>query len=329
MLVSWRLLALLPLGEDLIRHLLEPLDADITVPSARDRDGLYAALAEADLVVGDFTGKLAMDAEAVAGAPRLAFVQMPSVGVDSCDLGALAAAGVPVANTAGANARAVAEWAMAATFDLSRSLTWADRRMREGGWPQLEAAAHGADEVTGRRVGVLGMGRIGAEVARLFSAIGCPVSYWSRRRRDPGECAGEYQEIDDLLATSDVVVVCLPLTGETRGLLDARRLALLPEGALLVNVARGGIAPDDAVLGALESGRLAGAALDVYDEEPLPADHPLRRHENVLLSPHAAGATRQAQFNVITMVIDNLRAATEGRPVINVVNGADPVVRHR
>lgn len=329
MLVSWRLLALLPLGEDLIRHLLEPLDADITVPAARDRDGLHAALAEADLVVGDFTGKLAMDAEAVAGAPRLAFVQMPSVGVDSCDLGALAAAGVPVANTAGANTRAVAEWAMAATFDLSRSLTWADRRMREGGWPQLEAAAHGADEVTGRRVGVLGMGRIGGEVARLFSAIGCPVSYWSRRRREPGECAGEYKEIDDLLATSDVVVVCLPLTGETRGLLDARRLALLPEGALLVNVARGGIAPDDAVLGALESGRLAGAALDVYDEEPLPADHPLRRHENVLLSPHAAGATRQAQFNVITMVIDNLRAATEGRPVINVVNGADPAVRHR
>jgi D-3-phosphoglycerate dehydrogenase len=324
---SWRLLALLPLGEDLIRHLLEPLDADITVPSVRDRDGLHAALADADLVVGDFTGKLAVDAEAVAAAPRLAFVQMPSVGVDSCDLDALTKAGVPVANTAGANARSVAEWAMAATFDLSRSLTWADRRMREGGWPQMETAAHGADELTGRRVGVLGMGAIGTEVVRLFSAIGCPVSYWSRRRRPDG--AGEYKEIDELLATSDVLIVCLPLTDETRGLLDPRRLALLPDGALLVNVARGGIAPDGAVLGALESGKLAGAALDVYDEEPPPADHPLRRHENVLLSPHCAGATRQAQFNVITMVIDNMRAATEGRPVVNVVNGVDPVVARR
>lgn len=327
--VSWRLLALPPLGEDLVRGLFEPLGAEVTVPAVRDRDGLHAALADADLVVGDFTGELALDAEAVAAAPRLAFVQMPSVGVDSCDLAALAAADVPVANTAGANARSVAEWAMAATFDLSRSLSWADRRMRDGGWPQMETAAHGADELTGRRVGVLGMGAIGAEAARLFSAIGCPVSYWSRRRRPDGECAGEYKEIEELLAASDVVVVCLPLTEETRGLLDSRRLALLPRGALLVNVARGGIAPDDAVLDALESGRLAGAALDVYDKEPPPADHPFRRHENVLLSPHCAGATRQAQSNVITMVIDNMRAAIEGRPVGNVVNGADPLVRRR
>jgi D-3-phosphoglycerate dehydrogenase len=321
----WRLLALLPLGEDLIRHLFAPLVADVTVPAVRDRDGLHAALADADLVVGDFTGTLAMDAAAVAAAPNLAFVQMPSVGVDSCDLGALAAAGVPVANTPGANARSVAEWALAATFDLSRSLTWADRRMREGAWPQMETAAHGADELSSRRVGVLGMGAIGTEVTRLFEALGCQVSYWSRRRRP----SGEYKEIDELLATSDVVVVCLPLTPETRGLLDADRLALLPDRALLVNIARGGIAPDEAVLAALESGNLAGAALDVYDQEPPPPDHPLRSHENVLLSPHCAGATRQAQLNVITMVLDNMKAVTEGRPVANVVNDADPVVRRR
>jgi D-3-phosphoglycerate dehydrogenase / 2-oxoglutarate reductase len=112
-------------------------------------------------------------------------------------------------------------------------------------------------------------------------------------------------------------------------LLDSRRLALLPAGAFLVNVARGDIAPDADVLAALESGRLAGAALDVYDDEPLPADHPLRRHENVLLSPHAAGSTRQSQLNIITAVIDNIRAAIEGRPVANVVNGLDSLIRHR
>jgi D-3-phosphoglycerate dehydrogenase len=159
----------------------------------------------------------------------------------------------------------------------------------------------------------------------LFEAFGCPVAYWSRRRRE----SGVYKEVDELLATSDVVVVCLPLTPETRGLLDAGRLALLPQGSLLVNVARGGIAPDDAVLGALESGRLAGAALDVYDEEPLPADHPLRRHENVLLSPHCAGATRQAQLNIITRVRDNIAAVVEGRPVADVVNAVDPLIRRR
>lgn len=321
----WRLLALPPLGEDLIHHLFEPLGVDVTVPAVRDRDGLYAALADADLVVGDFTGKLAMDAEAVAAAPHLAFLQMPSVGVDTCDLDALSAAGVPVANTAGANSRSVAEWALAATFDLSRGLTWADRRMREGGWPQMETAARGADELSNRRVGVLGMGSVGAEVMRLFEALGCRMSYWSRRRRP----SGEYKEIDELLATSDVLIVCLPLTPETRGLLDAERLALLPDGALLVNVARGEIAPDHAVLAALESGRLGGAALDVYDAEPPAADHPLRSHENVVLSPHCAGATRQAQLNVITKVLENMKAVAEGRPVADVVNDADPLVRRR
>jgi D-3-phosphoglycerate dehydrogenase len=326
---SWRLLVLMPLGEDRIRRLFESVDADVAVPAARDREGLHEALGRADLVVGDFTGKLAMDTEAVDAAPHLAFVQMPSVGVDSCDLPALTAADVPVANTPEANARSVAEWALAAAFALSRSLLWADRRMREGGWPQLETAAHGADELANRRVGILGMGAIGTEAMRLFAAIGCPVSYWSRRRRPAEDHAGEYKEIDELLATSDVVVVCLPRTDETRGLLDARRLGLMPKGALLVNVARGGIAPDEAVLAALDGGRLAGAALDVYDEEPLPADHPLRAHEKVLLSPHCAGATRQAQINVISMVIDNVRAVTEDRPVAGVVNDVDPVVRRR
>lgn len=321
----WRLLALPPLGEDVIHHVFGPLGADVTVPARRDPEGLRAALADADLVVGDFTGELTLDAAAVAAAPRLAFVQMPQVGVDSCDLGALTAAGVPVANTAGANARSVAEWALAAALDLSRRLTWADRRMREGRWPQMETAARGADELTNRRVGVLGMGAVGAEVTRLFEALGCQVAYWSRRRRP----AGVFKELDQLLATSDIVVVCLPLTPETRGLLHAGRLALLPDGAFLVNVSRGGIAPDDAVLAALESGRLAAAALDVYEREPLPAGHPLRRHENVVLSPHAAGATRQSQLNIITMVLDNMRAAVEGRPVVNVVNDVDPLIRYR
>jgi D-3-phosphoglycerate dehydrogenase len=320
-----RLLALPPLGADLIHHVFDPLGADVTVPGERNRDALHAALADADLVIGDFTGELAIDAAAVAAAPHLAFVQMPSVGVDAVDVDALTAAGVPVANTAGANARSVAEWALGAALDLSRQLSWADRRMREGGWPQLETAARGSDELANRRVGVLGMGAIGAEVTRLFEAFGCQVAYWSRRRRD----TGVYRELDDLLAGSDILVLCLPRTPETVGLLDSPRLALLPEGAFLINVARGGIAPDDAVLAALESGRLGGAALDVYEREPLPADHPLRRHESVLLSPHAAGSTRQSQLNIITAVIDNIRAAVEGRPVANVVNGLDPLIRRR
>ncbi|MDH6581326.1 D-3-phosphoglycerate dehydrogenase [Streptomyces sp. SAI-133] len=321
----WQLLVLAPLGAERVHDAFGALDAEVVLPASRDREGLHTALAEAELVVADFTSTLAIDADAVAAAPKLAFVQMPGLGVESFDLQALTAAGVPLANTAGANAQSVAEWALAAAFDLSRGITWADRQVRSGAWPQLEAAARGANMLSERRVGILGMGAIGTEAARLFEAVGCSVSYWSRRRRT----TGVYKEIDELLATSDVLVVCLPLTPETRGMLHAQRLALLPQGALLVNVARGGIAPDEAILEAVESGSLAGAALDVFEQEPLPADHPLRRHEAVVLSPHTAGATRRAQRNMLTAVVDNIKAAMEGRPVANVVNDADALVRRR
>src|SRR5262245_24193356 len=124
--LPWRILALLPLPEELVRPMFTDLPAEVAFPTTRDRDGLHAALTDAELVVGDYTGALALDAAAVAAAPRLAFVQMPQVGVDSCDLPALTVAGVPVANTAGANARAVAEWTVAAALALCRQLAWND-----------------------------------------------------------------------------------------------------------------------------------------------------------------------------------------------------------
>jgi phosphoglycerate dehydrogenase-like enzyme len=324
----WRILALVPLGEDLVRPMFADLDVEVGFPETRDRDGMQAALAEAELVIGDFTGTLRLDAAAVGAAPSLAFVQMPQVGVDSCDLPALSAAGVPVANTAGANARAVAEWALGAALTLCRRLAWGDRRMRSGEWPQSELLARGTREIHTLRVGILGFGAIGSEVARLFAALGCDVSYWSRRRR-PDAAATYRRELDDLLSSSDILIIALPRTAETAGLLGPEHLALLPPGALLINGARGGIVPEDAVLQALDHGRLGGAALDVFEPEPPATGHPLRSHENVLLSPHVAGATAQAQLNIVTLVMSNIRAAIEGAPVVNVVNGLDPVIRRR
>jgi D-3-phosphoglycerate dehydrogenase / 2-oxoglutarate reductase len=327
--MTWRVLALLPLDEDLIRRMFAPLGQDVavSVPARRDRTALLSGLADAELVVGDYTGELAMDAGAVAAAPRLAFVQMPQVGVDSCDLDALAAAGVPVANVAGANARAVAEWAVGAAFALCRRLAWGDRRMRAGQWPQRELLGRGTRELHTQRVGVLGFGAIGAEAARLFAGLGCSVSYWSRRRRSAADAT--YRDIDDLLANSDILVVAVPRNRDTSGLLGARRLALLPRGAMLINVARGGIVDEDALLAALDEGRLAGAALDVYEAEPPPADHPLRAHEDILLSPHVAGGTGEAQLNITSLVVENIAAAMAGKPVRNVVNGVDPVILRR
>jgi len=322
----WKIAVLLPLPPEVIELLFAPLKdrAEVVLPPSRDRAGQHAALAEADLSVGDFSGELAMDADAVAAAPRLVFHQQPQVGVDTCDLDALTAAGVAVANTAGANTRSVAEWAVGAAFALCRRFVWTDRRMREGGWPQLDVRGR---ELHAQRVGIVGYGAIGAEAARLFQALGCRVSYWSRTPRP--DAVADYLDLDELLAASDVLVVAVALTPETAGLIGPERLALLPQDALLVNVARGGIVPDDAVLAALESGRLAGAALDVFEREPLPAGHPLRSHEQVLLSPHAAGASTQAQLNVIGQVMANLTAVLDGRPVEHVVNGLPPLIRRR
>ncbi|GGT10061.1 NAD(P)-dependent oxidoreductase [Nonomuraea spiralis] len=317
----WNLLALPPLPEEATRHLLAPLGdrVEVRVPATRDRAGLLAALPEAEIVLGDWTSTLVLDAEAVKHAPALAFVQQPSVGVDGHDLAALAEAGVPLANTPGVSAVAVSEWCLAATLSLSRRLGAADAAVRAGEWPQQGLRPR---ELSGRRVGVVGYGPIGENCVRLFRALGCEVSYWTRTpRQAPGRA-----DLETLVSTSDVLVVVIALSEETRGLIDPRRMK---PGALLVNAARGGVVDQAALVAALRDGRLGGAALDVFDTEPLPADDPLRDLPDVLLSPHAAGVTPEATTRLLTATLDNLTAALEGREVQAVLNGVSPTVRRR
>ncbi|MGS2642064.1 NAD(P)-dependent oxidoreductase [Streptosporangium sp. LJ11] len=318
----WKVLALPPLPEEALRNLLGSLGdrVAVSVPAARDRESLLAALGGAEIVVGDWSGGLALDAEAVRAAPDLTFVQQPSVGVDGHDLGALAEAGVPLANTAGVSAIGVAEWCLAAALALSRRLLDADAAVRAGRWPQLDL---GPAELYGSRVGIVGFGPIGEAAARMFAAHGCEVSYWTRT---PREVPYTYRQIGDLVASSHVLVLVVPLTEETRRLIDP---SLMPAGSLLVNAARGQVVDSAALLSALESGHLGGAALDVFDTEPLPQDDPLRGSPRVLLSPHVAGVTPQSTGRLIRCVLDNLEAAIEGRPVANVVNGVDAVVGRR
>ena len=325
--MKWKTLSLLPMPEEAVRSMLGELAGrlDVIIPDAHDRDAMLKAIPEAEIVVGDFSGSLALDAEAVRLAPRLAFVQQPSVGVDGHDIDALTAAGVPLANTAGVNAVAVAEWCLGATLALLRHLHDGDREMRSGGWPQFTLQRR---ELAGSRAGIVGFGPIGAACARMFGALGCEVAYWSRTPKAETYGAA-YRDLDSLISTGEVLVLVLPLTRETRGLIGEERLSRMPAGSILVNAARGEIVDTAALLAALESGHLAGAALDVFDTEPLPADHPLRSCDKVLLSPHAAAVTPQATTRLIQCVLDNLTAAVEGRPVRNVVNGVDPVVRRR
>ncbi len=324
---TWRLAAFVPMPVEAVRGFAPDLPVEITVPAERTPEGARAAVADADLLLGDFTSLLRVDEALLAAAPRLAFVMQPTVGVEHIDLAACAARGIPVANTAGANAVGVAEWCVMAALAASRSLLWADAEVRAGRWPQLELVQHGCLELSGRRVGIVGYGAIGAACAERFAALGCDVSYWSRRRRD--EAVATYRDLDDLLATSDVLVVVIALGDETRGLLTEERLRLLPRQAVLVNAARGGIVAEAALPRLLDEGHLLAAALDVYDTEPLPDDSPLRGHDRVLLSPHVAGATAQARLRIALAVQRNLARAVAGEPVQDVVNGVDPIIRRR
>jgi phosphoglycerate dehydrogenase-like enzyme len=326
----WRLAALLPLPAEAVRGFVGDLPVDIVVPETRDPAGVRAVLGDADLVLADFGGQCRIGPEELAAAPYLVFVQQPGVGVDLIDLDACAAAGVVVANTQGANDVSVAEWCLGATLDLCRWMTYADATMRRGEWPQLDLSARGATDLAGKRVGLIGFGPIGQNCARMYAAMGCPVSYWSRRKRDPEEEYGAtYRDLADLLTTSDVLVVVIARAPETEGLLGAEQLATLPRGALLVNAARGHIVDEDAVASMVETGALAGAAFDVYATEPLPADSPLRKSDRIVLSPHAAAATQQGTMRVVQTVIENLRRVVQGEPVASVANGIDPLVKRK
>jgi D-3-phosphoglycerate dehydrogenase len=318
--VTWRLLALPPLPKDLLEVLVGDPRMEIVVPESREQAAADALLPDVDLVLADWT----QDFRVLDPGPRVAFVQVPRAGVDGIDLDACAAREVPVANCAGANAVSVAEWCLSAVFALLRRTVEADAAVRRGEWPQTSL---GARELAGMRVGVVGMGAIGWALAPRLRALGCDVVHWTRTRRD--DAPAPWVELDELTATSDVVVLVIALAEETRGLWDAARLAAMKPGALLVNGARGEVVDEEALHAALLEGRLAGAALDVFAVEPLPAGSPLLDVPGLLLSPHMAGSSGEAAMRIIGKSKANLQRVLDGLPVIDVVNGVPAEVRRR
>jgi D-3-phosphoglycerate dehydrogenase len=316
----WRVLALPPLPSEVLQSLFGDPRTELVTPAERTQEEVARLLPDVDVVIGDWSRALRL----LEPGPRVCFVQQPSVGTDGIELEAFAAAGVPVANCAGANSTSVAEWCVSATLAMLRATVEGDASVRRGEWPQTSL---GGRELSGSRVGVVGMGAIGRRTAELFGAFGCDVQYWSRRRHD--DAPATWAELDDLLATSDVVVLVIALAPQTRGLVGAQALARMKAGALLVNGARGEVVDEQALVAALDRGHLAGAALDVFSVEPLPADSPLRAVPRVLLSPHMAGSTVQAAMRIVGQATANLGRVLDGLPAVDVVNGADPSVRRR
>lgn len=252
----------------------------------------------------------------LAGASRLRLVSVWGTGVDNIDLEACRRRGVAVTNTPGVNADAVAEHTLALMLAVMRRLPALDRDVRAGQWPRgLLVQARGTS------LGILGLGAIGSRVAALGRALGMTVLVHTLRP-DAGRAAaagGRAVPLDELLRASDVLSLHLRLAPETQGFLDAARLARMKPTAFLVNTARGALVDKAALVAALRDGRLAGAGIDVFHEEPVPPDDPLLALPNVVLTPHNAGMTREVIEAGLHRAVDNIESFLMGAPTDVVV----------
>lgn len=244
--------------------------------------------------------------EVMAACPKLRLISIWGTGTDNIDLAAAKRRGVTVTNTPGVSAPSIAEHTLALLFAVARKVPQLDTQVRQGAWPRGSMM-----QLSGKTLGVIGLGAIGQRFARLGLGIGMRVICWTMHPRDLGF---EMAPLDRVLSESDVVSLHLRLSEETRGFIGARQLAMMKPGSVLINTARGPIVDEAALIASLKSGHLRGAGLDVFDVEPLPPGHELTKLDNVVLSPHCAGITPEALEAGLAMSLSNVEAFLAGRP---------------
>ena len=268
-------------------------------------------------VDGLIAGLDVLDRAALAGANRLKVIARYGVGVDKVDLAAAREKGIVVTNTPGANSASVAELTLALMLALARQIPAAAQATREGGWPRLSGLS-----LEGKTVGLLGFGSIGREVAQRLQGFACTVVACDPMA-DPAEAALLGVQLvtqSEVVERADILSLHLPVTPETRGLVNAAFLATMKPGSLLINTARGELIDEAALLTALESGRVAGAALDCFPAEPPGANHPLLRLPNVIATPHAGAHTDGAINAMGWMALRNCLAVLRGETPPNAVS---------
>lgn len=300
----WRVLLTEPIHPQGTEKLAE--EAEWWIASGIDETTLTRELAEADGVVlraRGFIGAAQMDA-----APRLRVIGRYGVGLDNVDLDAATERGIWVVYTPLANAEAVAEHVFGVLLAFSKRILLADAAVRRGDWGYRNRDP--GFEIFGRTLGVVGMGRIGMRVAAIGArGFGQRILYTDVVARLEVERAfgAERRPLEELLAASDIVTLHVPATPQTHRLLNRERLRCMKPGAFLINASRGAVVEESALVEALQSGRLAGAALDVFEEEPLPLDSPFLSLPNVILSPHKAGQTEESMRRMAMVTQDILR----------------------
>jgi phosphoglycerate dehydrogenase-like enzyme len=284
----------------------------------RSLNELKARAAEADVVVASGLWRN----ELIASAPKLRFIQSVSAGTDQYDKAALAAAGIRLASAQGANERAVSEHAMALILALTRQIHLARDNQQAGHWrPMIGDRAKREDELGAKTMVIVGLGRIGLRLATLAAAFGIRV-IGVKRQPEPQpniEAIVRPDQLHEVMTQADIVALTCPLTPETEGLIGKAALAAMKPSAVLINVARGKVVDEAALIAALSEGRIAGAGLDCTVEEPLPASSPLWAMPQVIISPHSAGETRAYETNVVDLLVENLGRLRRGEALKNAV----------
>ncbi len=284
---------------------------DIRYATSYDRQEHLDLAAAADFI---WAGGAVLDAEMIDNAPRLKVIHKSGIGVDKIDLNAARAKGVKVYITAGANAVPVSEMALTLMLTVLRRFTYTDASLRKGKWPKKELGGV-SQHLSGKVIGIVGMGNIGKNLVKLLRGFDCNILYHDLCRLTPEverSLGVTYKTLEELVSSSEVISLHVPLTPETKKMIDARLLAMMGRSTILVNTARGGVVDEQALIEALQKGTIAGAGLDVFTQEPIDPNNPLLTMDNVVVSPHVAGSTLNTMPVRATHIKKNLDAFLRG-----------------
>lgn len=319
--------SLAPLPADLVKLLIQQTpgvpEFEVVAGHGRPDEEVRQCIAEADVVLGDYTFKHKITADLVSRARRLKLIQQPSVGYQHIDVEACTARGIWVANTAGANTVSVAEHTIAWGLCLLKNMLHASRCTKECRWEQMSVKPA---ELKDKVWGIIGFGRIGQAVAaRLRPFELNRILYFDIHRHDrtvEQEFGVEYSEMKVLLGESDIISLHAPLTEATRNMIDTAAINTMKDGAYLINVARAELVDERALADALMKGKIAGAGIDVFSEEPIRMENPMLGvdSDKVLLSPHVSGVTAEAAGRIINMASENIARVLKGEPPVSLVN---------
>jgi phosphoglycerate dehydrogenase-like enzyme len=307
-----------PYSEHQVRVLAGTEDVEVRlVPDPPAPDAVRVAVVGADVIIGDQRAKHLLDRDTLAQVGPCRLIQQPAVGFDSIDTDAAAEFGIPVANAGAYNAETVADWVLMAILNLLRNGSQRDQEMHAGSWSrQFERSR----ELPAMTVGIVGMGNIGRAVARRLHGFGSKVIYYDPVAADTITDA-EAVPLETLIEGSDIITVHAPLTPSTRHLINSDRLRRMRPDALIINASRGPLVDQDGLVAALRNGTIGGAALDVFESEPLAGDSPLRSMPNVFLTPHIAGDSIESRRRLMQTVADNVQRVLRGLQPQYVVNG--------